>query len=163
MAPTGHSFIKSLMNKHNAVFGGELSGHYFFKDRYFGYDDAIYAMLRLIELTAFGYDVGQFLALLPQFTSSPDIQIPCDDTQKFQIIDTIKAYLISLKIHFVAIDGIRYQFDKGWWIIRASNTSPCITIRFESFLEEDYTLVKENIAAVLKHAMPHVDFDEYAP
>ena len=90
MSPTGHSHFKSIMPKTGAIFGGEMSGHFFFKDRYYGFDDGIYAAMRILELTSLGYDIGQFLDLIPHFYSSPEIKIPCSDSEKFEIIDDIK-------------------------------------------------------------------------
>lgn len=150
MTPTGHSNFKALMPKHNALLGGEMSGHFFFKDRYYGFDDGIYAMLRLLELTSLGYDVGKFLSLLPQFKASAELKIACPDHKKFIIIDEIKKYLAAQKITFIDIDGVRVKLQNGWWLLRASNTSAYLIARFESYLEADYPLIKTNLESTLE-------------
>lgn len=159
MCPTGHSNFKALMPRHHALFGGEMSGHYFFKDRYFGYDDGIYAMLRLLELTTLGYDVGQFLSLLPKFQSSPDIKIPCPDDEKFKIIDQIKRFVKKKNLPCVDIDGIRVSLDGGWWIIRASNTSAYLTLRYESYFENNLHDIHNHVMNTLEEAAPEIMWD----
>lgn len=154
MCPTGHSHFKSLMPKHNALFGGEMSGHFFFKDRYAGYDDGIYAMLRLLELTSLGYDIGQFLSLLPKFFASQEIKIPCPDDKKFDIIKKIKSILKKQGETFIDIDGIRYSHDNGWWLLRASNTSPYLIARYESYFENNIKEIKNNLEDILQMVLP---------
>ncbi len=149
MAPTGHSHFKSIMPKTGAIFGGEMSGHFFFKDRYYGFDDGIYAAIRILELTSLGYDVGQFLDLIPHFHASPEIKIPCPDTEKFDVIETVKKKLKNASIDFCAIDGIRLRTKDGWWLLRASNTTPILVARFESFSEEGLLRLKEHLRELL--------------
>jgi phosphomannomutase len=149
MSPTGHSHFKSIMPKTGAIFGGEMSGHFFFKDRYYGFDDGIYAAMRILELTSLGYDIGQFLDLIPHFYSSPEIKIPCSDSEKFEIIDDIKKKLNRECIDFCDIDGIRLQTKTGWWLLRASNTSPILVARFESFTDTGLQHLKEHLQTLL--------------
>ncbi len=149
MSPTGHSHFKNLMPKNGALFGGEMSGHFFFKDRYFGYDDGVYAALRVLELASLGYDIGQFLDLIPHFYASPEIKIPCPDEQKFQVVQALCDKLKADKVDFCDVDGIRLRNEKGWWLLRASNTTPILVARFESFTEEGLPSLKEHLRALL--------------
>ena len=149
MSPTGHSHFKSIMPKTGATFGGEMSGHFFFKYRYYGYDDGIYAALRIMELTSLGYDIGEFLDLIPHFYSSPEIKIPCPDTEKFDVVEAVKKKLLSAQIDFCSIDGIRLTTQGGWWLLRVSNTTPVLVVRFESFTEAGLPQLKEHLRMLL--------------
>ncbi len=160
MCPTGHSYFKSLMPKHDVLFGGEMSGHYFFKDRYFGFDDGIYAMLRLLELTSQGYDIGHFLTLLPKFFPSKEIKIPCADDKKFEIIAKVKRILAKQNMQFIDIDGIRLSLEGGWWLLRASNTSPYLVARYESYFEPAQHAVCTHLEDMLQEVLPGVAWVE---
>jgi phosphomannomutase len=149
MVPTGHSFFKSIMPKTGAIFGGEMSGHFFFKDRYYGYDDGIYAAIRILELTSLGYDIGQFLDLIPQFYASPEIKIPCPDVKKFDVIDAVKKKLNDNSVDFCDIDGIRLKSELGWWLLRASNTTPILVARFESPTKDGLVGLKNHLYELL--------------
>ncbi|MDP3371606.1 MAG: phosphomannomutase/phosphoglucomutase [Candidatus Paracaedibacteraceae bacterium] len=158
MLPTGHSHFKSLMPKIGSVFGGEMSGHFFFKDRYYGYDDGIYAALRVLELTSLGYDIGQFLDLIPRFHSTPEIKIPCPDNQKFDVVEKIKHKLKEANIEYCNVDGVRLKTEMGWWLIRPSNTTPILVARFESFTEAGLPHLKEHLRGLLKDLIEDVGF-----
>lgn len=134
MAATGHSLIKQAMRKHNAVLGGELSCHFFFHDRYFGYDDGIYAMMRLFEiLVQSGKTFEQLLMVFPKKFSSREFRIPCREEDKQAIIASVKAYFAQRSdAKLITIDGIRANIPGGWGIVRASNTQPVLSMRFES-------------------------------
>ncbi len=134
MAPSGHSIIKDMMFKHKALLGGELSCHFFFKDRYFGYDDGIYAMMRLIEqLFANNKSLKELISLFPQKYSSREFRLPCPDDKKNEIVAAIKKELeTNPNTSLITIDGIRASFPFGWGIIRASNTQAALSMRFES-------------------------------
>lgn len=149
MSPTGHSHFKSIMPKTGAIFGGEMSGHFFFKDRYYGFDDGIYAAIRILELTSLGYDIGQFLDLIPHLHASPEIKIPCPDTEKFGVIEAVKKKLNNSSTEFCDIDGIRLRTKDGWWLLRASNTTPILVARFESFSPEGLVRLKEYLKELL--------------
>jgi phosphomannomutase/phosphoglucomutase len=140
MWKTGHSLIEAKMKETKALVGGEMSGHLFFADRYFGYDDAVYAALRIYEIAA-GHG-GKFSSLLnglPSTICTPEIRIPCDDTEKFNLIEKTKAVLECKFAHtqtshakINTIDGIRIDFGDGWGLIRASNTEAVLSLRFEA-------------------------------
>jgi len=137
MWKTGHSLIKQKMKETGALLAGEMSGHIFFKHRYFGYDDAIYAAIRLIELLIKERSKDARISLadmvdnLPKICNTPEIRLPCNDGDKFRIIEILKDN-ISGKFDFSNIDGVRVNFDNGWGLIRASNTQPALIMRFES-------------------------------
>ncbi len=146
MWKTGHSLIKAKMKTEKAALAGEMSGHMFFADRYFGYDDAIYASCRLIEILAkSGKPLSSLLADLPATSVTPEIRVECPDAVKFDLVKRVTASLIEraksrpadqppgLVIRdVITIDGIRVVFEDGWGLIRASNTQPALVLRFEA-------------------------------
>ncbi len=149
MWKTGHSVLKEKMKAEHAVLAGELSGHIFFADRYFGYDDAIYASCRLVEMLSNTPDpLSSFLADLPSTQVTPEIRVDCADDVKFQVVEAIKKRILALAKQpsamasnlairdVVTIDGVRIQFDEGWGLIRASNTQPALVLRFEATSSE---------------------------
>jgi len=146
MYKTGHSNLKVKMSETEAELACEVSGHIFFKHRYFGYDDAIYATLRMLELVYEGIDLDQELDALPQVFSTEEIKVATTDEEKFMIIDKIKELLQNPPSNFpkiiniIDVDGVRINFEKGWGLVRASNTTPVLVTRFES---TDKLLVKE--------------------
>lgn len=136
MWKAGHSLIKAKMKETKAVLAGEMSGHMFFADRYFGYDDAIYASLRLVELVArMGQPLSALMADLPKSFSTPEIRVDCSDERKFEIAEKAKEFFRG---HYpiIDVDGVRVQFPDGWGLIRASNTQPALVLRFEAKSEE---------------------------
>jgi phosphomannomutase/phosphoglucomutase len=137
MWKTGHSLIKKKMKEENALLAGEMSGHIFFNDRYFGYDDAIYASLRLVDIMKRNckpYGLSQLLKGIKSCHISPEIRINCPDDKKFIIVEKIKEHFN--KYECITIDGVRINFPKGWALLRASNTQPVLVLRFEAETEE---------------------------
>jgi len=133
MWKTGHSLIKSKMKETGAKLAGEMSGHIFFADRYFGFDDAIYAALRVFEIvSAANSPLSSLLADLPPSFTTPEIRVDCREDLKFALVARTKARLIDRKIDFNDIDGVRAEFGDGWGLVRASNTQPVIVMRFEA-------------------------------
>jgi phosphomannomutase/phosphoglucomutase len=132
MWKAGHSLIKGKMKEDGALLAGEMSGHIFFADRYFGYDDAIYAGARLMEiLSRKGTDLGELLQDVPKMVSTPEIRLDCPDDKKFAVVaacveDFKKDYPV------IDVDGARVLFDGGWGLVRASNTQPVLVLRFEA-------------------------------
>ncbi|MCZ6547876.1 MAG: phosphomannomutase/phosphoglucomutase, partial [Deltaproteobacteria bacterium] len=132
MWKAGHSLIKAKMKETLALLAGEMSGHMFFADRYFGYDDAIYASIRLLELLALAtHPLSALLADLPQIVATPEIRVDCPDEKKFEIAERAKEYF---RKHYdiIDVDGVRIKFSEGWGLIRASNTQPALVLRFEA-------------------------------
>jgi phosphomannomutase / phosphoglucomutase len=132
MWKAGHSLLKAKMKETQALLAGEMSGHMFFKERYFGYDDAIYASLRLLEILAnSGKPLSSLLADLPPSVSTPEIRVDCPDERKFAIAEKATEYF---RKHYdvIDVDGVRVRFAAGWGLIRASNTQPALVLRFEA-------------------------------
>ena len=145
MYKTGHSNLKVKMRETHADLACEVSGHIFFKHRYFGYDDAIYATLRMIELIDMGIDLDKEIDSFPKVFSTQELKIETTEEEKFLIMDKIKILLQNPPksfpkiIDIIDIDGVRINFEKGWGLVRASNTTPILVTRFES---TDEVLVK---------------------
>jgi phosphomannomutase / phosphoglucomutase len=132
MWKAGHSLLKAKMKETDALLAGEMSGHMFFKERYFGYDDAIYASLRLLEILANSdRPLSALLSDLPRSVSTPEIRVDCPDDQKFVIAEKAKEYF-GQHYDIIDVDGARIQFAEGWGLIRASNTQPALVLRFEA-------------------------------
>jgi len=146
MYKTGHSNLKVKIKETNASFAAEVSGHIFFNDRYFGYDDAIYSTLRALELLHNGFDYDAEYEKLPQLFSTDEINIDTTEERKFQIIDELKARLANPPKDFltikdiITVDGVRVVFENGWGLVRASNTTPKLVTRFEA-VDEDTALM----------------------
>ena len=134
MYKTGHSLIKAKMKEEEAPLAGEMSGHIFFADRYYGYDDAIYAALRLFEILSRGEKLSALAARVPKYYSTPEIRIETTDEAKFQIVEELKSYFRK-SYRVIDIDGVRVDFDDGWGLIRPSNTQPVLVLRFEAKTE----------------------------
>jgi phosphomannomutase / phosphoglucomutase len=150
MWKAGHSLLKAKLKETDALLAGELSGHMFFKERYFGYDDAIYASLRLLEIIAnSGQPFSALFADLPRTVSTPEIRIDCPDDRKFIIAERAKEYF---RKHYdtIDIDGVRVQFPEGWGLIRASNTQPALVLRFEAQSAEKLTEYRALVESKLK-------------
>ncbi len=147
MWKTGHSLIKNKMKETKAVLAGEMSGHMFFADRYYGYDDAIYASCRLLEiLSKTGKSLSELLADVPQSHTTPEIRVECPDAEKFGLVDRLREEF-SARYSIIDVDGVRIVFEDGWGLVRASNTQPALVLRFEARskgrLAEIRTLVEE--------------------
>ena len=150
MWKTGHSLIKKKMKEDGAPLAGEMSGHIFFKDGYFGFDDGIYVSFRLVQyLSSQEKKLSELVDELPQFVSTPEIRITCPDEHKF---DVVKKMTEDFKKEFdvIDIDGARVQFGDGWGLVRASNTQPILVLRFEAKtqkrLKEIQTIFKERLS-----------------
>lgn len=144
MWKTGHSFIKAKLKETNAALAGEMSGHIFFNDRWFGFDDALYSAARLLEiLTTEQGSSDEIFATLPEDISTPEINIQVPENLKFGIIAELQKKGQFGKGKITTIDGIRVDFPKAWGLIRASNTTPCLVARFEAQNEEAFGQIKE--------------------
>lgn len=132
MWKTGHSLIKHKMKLENAALAGEMSGHIFFADRYYGYDDALYAALRLLEIISkTGKRTSELLESVPDAFSTPEIRVDCPDDWKFKLVNQTREEL-KKEYNIVDIDGVRVEFPHGWGLVRASNTQPALVLRFEA-------------------------------
>lgn len=145
MSRTGHSLVEEKMHETNAPIGGEMSGHMFFTEGFYGFDDALYGAARLIRIVAdSGKSVRELLADVPRFVSTPEIRVHCDDDRKFRIVEEATRHF-SAKYDTIDIDGVRIQFEHGWGLIRASNTQPVIVMRFEADTEEQLAAIRGEV------------------
>jgi phosphomannomutase / phosphoglucomutase len=147
---TGHSLIKKKMKEENAELAGEMSGHMFFKDRYFGFDDALYATCRLLEiLAATGKGVDELIQDLPLTFTTPEIRVECPDEIKFDVVAKIvKRY--KAKQDVIDIDGMRALYPDGWGLVRASNTQPALVLRFEALTAARLQEIQQDIETTLQ-------------
>ncbi|MBY0292326.1 MAG: phosphomannomutase/phosphoglucomutase [Alphaproteobacteria bacterium] len=150
MWKTGHSHIKEKMAKSGAQLAGEMSGHFFFKENYYGFDDGIYAAIRLIYLLSHSsQDLAAFYEGLPYLPSTPEIRISCNPTRKFQIPENIKVRLLEQGYSLIDIDGVRVQLNEGWWLLRASHTQDVLVARCEAYKKEGLEHIKQHLRDVL--------------
>lgn len=160
---TGHSFIKAKVREERAPFGGELSGHFFFVDNFYGHDDGAIGSMRILNyMDRVGKTLSHIVSELPQYVSSPEIKVGCPDDKKFQIVSEkiggeIKKLYPSAK--FIEIDGVRMDTENEMLIVRASQNGPYLTVKFEGKTQETYDALKKQ-ANQLLHAIPEVDFSK---
>ena len=159
MYKTGHSNLKVKIQEVNASFAAEVSGHIFFNDRFFGFDDAIYATFRILELIKNNMNIDKEIDALPKMYSTEEIKINTTEENKFILMDKIKKYLKNVNNTFpnikdiIYIDGIRIVFENGWGLVRASNTTPVLVTRYEASDKETMNCYKKNIEKLIEHAM----------
>jgi phosphomannomutase/phosphoglucomutase len=153
MWKVGHSLIKAKMKKEGAALAGEMSGHLFFADRYFGYDDAIYAGARLLEILSWTDEpLSSLLASLPRTLYTPEIRLDCPDDKKFEVVQALTEHF-RRSHEVVDVDGARILFENGWGLVRASNTQPVLVLRFEADDEQHLramrTIVEERAKSLI--------------
>jgi len=155
MYKTGHSNLKVKIRETNADLAAEVSGHIFFNDRYFGYDDAIYTTFRILELIHRGMDIDAEVDALPEVFSTEEIKVKTTEEAKFKIMDALKTKLQAPPLDFpdikeiIDVDGVRVIFENGWGLVRASNTTPVLVTRFESKNLEDAQLYAKHLNALI--------------
>ena len=154
MSATGHTFVKQKMAESGALLAGELSCHFMFKDRYFGSDDALYALLRFMEiLTQTGSTLKALLERFPKNYTTGEVRIPCAEEQKEDIVETVKAYFASRPdVVIMTMDGVRATAPYGWGIVRASNTQPVISFSCEAMTPEGFERIKNDFNQALDQA-----------
>ncbi len=152
MYKTGHSLIKAKMKEEHAELAGEMSGHMFFADRYFGFDDALYAACRLMEIVAAsGKPLSAQLAGFPTMVATPELRIDCPDETKFQVVARVAEHF--KKSHeVISVDGVRVLFGEGWGLLRASNTQPVLVMRFEAPNEKLLESYRREVESALEQA-----------
>jgi phosphomannomutase/phosphoglucomutase len=152
MWKTGHSLIKSKMQETKAELAGEMSGHMFFADRYYGFDDALYSACRLLEIVAnSGQPLSAQLADMPKTVTTPEIRFDCPDELKFAVVSRAMADLRA-KHKTVDVDGVRVIFPEGWGLVRASNTQPVLVMRFEATTPELLQEYRREVESVVERA-----------
>jgi phosphomannomutase/phosphoglucomutase len=146
---TGHSLIKTKMKEEQALLAGEMSGHIFFADRYYGFDDAIYATLRILEIVSKSdVPLHEMLDDVPVTFATPEIRVDCDDAKKFALVQRVVDHYRPTH-ELIDIDGARIQFDGGWALVRASNTQPVLVLRFEAESEQGLDAIRSEVESVL--------------
>ena len=159
MSPTGHFHIKNGIKKHNPLLAGEMSGHIFFNDKWYGFDDGHYSGARIIELVCKkDMSISCINNDLPKLFSTPELNINVTDDSKFKIIEDF-ASECSLEGEKITIDGLRINFDNGWGLIRASNTTPKLVLRFEGNTESDLHTIKDMFLNELSRICPDIDIN----
>lgn len=157
MWKTGHSLIKKKIKQEKALIAGEMSGHIFFADRFFGFDDAIYASARLLEiLSRSEKKLSAMLADLPRTFHTPEIRVYASDAVKFKIVDAVKKELAK-KYPVVDIDGVRARFPDGWGLVRASNTQEALVLRFEADTEQSLLAIRKEIEKTVERAIQRLE------
>ena len=160
MCPTGHSIVKRVMKEEHAALAGEMSGHLFFKDRWYGFDDALYSACRLLEIVcASSLTVDEQFKAIPNSVNTPEIKIPIVDDEKFIFMERFSTESNFPDAELIAIDGLRVEFPHGWGLLRASNTTPCLVARFEA--QDQMSL--DTIQALFKTQLQEIDGDLAIP
>ena len=153
MWKAGHSLIKSKMKETGALAAGEMSGHMFFADEYYGYDDAIYASVRLLRiLSESSIPLSEFLKDVPKTFSTPELRVDCPDETKFQVVEAVKRHY-RRKYPTIDVDGVRVNFGDGWGLVRASNTQPALVLRFEAESESRLQEIRSEVESVVRSKM----------
>jgi phosphomannomutase len=157
---TGHSLIKAKMAETGSPLAGEMSGHIFFADRWYGFDDALYAAVRLLGVLARGdQPLSAIRDALPQVINTPEVRFDCDDTRKFAVIEEVAGRLRADGAKVSEIDGVRVQTEDGWWLLRASNTQAVLVARAEASTEDGLERLKQALVRQLdKSGLPTPDF-----
>ena len=153
MWKTGHALIKTKMLEEKSALAGEMSGHIFFADKFYGFDDALYVALRFLGLVASGKEtVSALRDSLPTAVNTPELRFDCDDAEKFVLADRVKANLKARGARLDDTDGVRVMTDEGWWLLRASNTQAVLVARCEARDEAGLARVKQDLRTALQEA-----------
>lgn len=153
MAKTGHSLIKTKMAELNAPLAGEMSGHIFFADHYYGFDDALYAAIRFFSiLCRMDQSLAERYAVMPKAINTPEMRFDCDDEKKFAVIEDVKTRLVAAGANVNDVDGVRVTEDGGWWLLRASNTQAVLVARCEADDEAALSRIKGTLASQLEQS-----------
>jgi phosphomannomutase/phosphoglucomutase len=155
MCKTGHSLVKAKMKETGAPFGGEMSGHLFFKDRWYGFDDGLYAGARLLELASRMADIGGTLNALPQSKSTPELQVPCAEGENHALVAQMQQqgdWPGASQV--VTIDGVRVEYPDGFGLCRASNTTPVLVLRFEAETDTALARIQQSVGAAIRAVKP---------
>ena len=156
MTKTGHSYIKKCIREEKALLGGEMSGHIFFNDRWPGFDDGIYAGARMLEIISNLNEDEDVFKNLPKLVSTPEINIESTDDEKFKLVEDFISKADYKDANSVLIDGVRVEFDFGWGLLRASNTSPVLVLRFEADTQENLEFIKNTFRRTLNEIKPNL-------
>lgn len=160
MCPTGHSIVKAFLKKEKAALAGELSGHIFFQDRWYGFDDALYSACRLLEILSQSIEsVSEQFAKIPNSINTPEIKIPISEDKKFTFMNAFTQQAEFPEGRTILMDGIRVEFEHGWGLIRASNTTPCLVARFEAKDLQNLKKIQNLFRKQITNIDTSLDFD----
>ena len=160
MWKTGHSLVKAKMKETGALLAGEMSGHIFFKERWLGFDDGLYTAARLLEIFAKSQQtVSAQFDLIPNDVSTPELNIEVLDTEKFEIVERVASIIADQGLPVSTIDGVRVDLDSGWGLIRCSNTTPNLVLRFEAESQEALETIQSTMLDALKQAEPSLELE----
>ena len=150
MVKNGSAYIETVLKDRNVLIGGEYSGHIFFRDKFYGFDDGIYAGLRMFEiLSNTSKKCSELLDGYNKYYNTPEIKVPTTDDKKWNIVEEVKHYVQSKGYNYLDIDGVRVTFDDGWALIRCSNTGPNLTMRFEAKTESRLEIIKQEFESLV--------------
>jgi phosphomannomutase len=169
MFKTGHSLIKAKMKEIDSPLGGEMSGHIFFKERWFGFDDGTYAGCRLLEIVSKSADASAVLNALPSSFSTPELNVACAEGEPHRVSAALQELVVSghlpspdFQPEVCAIDGLRIDWRDGFGLIRASNTTPVLVLRFEGHTKEALSRIEHDMLVLLRTVKPDAQFQEAA-
>jgi phosphomannomutase len=169
MFKTGHSLIKAKMKAIDSPLGGEMSGHVFFKERWYGFDDGTYAGCRLLEILSRSEDANKELHALPQSESTPELNVPCQEGEPHRVTADLLALAQTKGLPSAAhqpvlcdIDGLRIDWDDGFGLVRASNTTPVLVLRFEGQSATALERIQTDMMALLRQVKPDAQVQEAA-
>lgn len=157
MAPCGHANIKRAMYEHNALLGGELSGHFIFNDRFLGFDDGIYALCRVLEIVSRSQNAEWLFDFYPHSIATPELRIEIPEEEKYLCIDAVKQLLATFppdNCELAVVDGIRITTPEGWFLLRAAHTQPALSVRFEAESPDAIMHLKQLFYSIIKQAIP---------
>lgn len=163
MYKTGHSNLKVKLKELNAHLAAEVSGHIFFNDRYYGFDDAIYATFRILELILNGMNIDKEIDALPTVYSTDELKVHTTEEEKFLLMQSIKKRLQNVPKDFptikkiIDVDGVRVVFENGWGLVRASNTTPVLVTRFESTIQAEAKLYETKLNELIEQAKDEIN------
>jgi phosphomannomutase/phosphoglucomutase len=158
MSQTGHSLIKAKMKETNAALAGEMSGHIFFKERWYGFDDALYTAARLLEIVSAEFrSTAEIFAELPESVSTPELNVSMQEGENFKFIEQLVKQANFEVGKVITIDGLRVEFADGWGLVRASNTTPSLVMRFEADDEQALERIKKMFAELMKEVKPDIE------
>ncbi len=157
MTRVGHSYIHEALLKENAVLAGEISGHYYFGKEYYGFDDGVFAAVKMVELLSkTNLKLSELIEKLPKYYSSPEIRIPCPDEKKFRVVDVLREKFEKEGYKLITIDGVRVEFEDGWGLVRASNTEPALVLRFEAQTQKRLEEIKQHILKETRNILERI-------
>jgi phosphomannomutase len=163
MFKTGHSLIKARMKEIDSPLGGEMSGHIFFKERWFGFDDGTYAAARLLEILSRAQDPSAVLNALPTSFSTPELNVKCNEGEPHVLVaELVKKAAFALPAKVNTIDGVRVDWPDGFGLIRASNTTPVLVLRFEGHTPQALHRIEGEMLALLRSVKPDAAFETAA-